>query len=74
MRSIYQVATEKGEQDLKSIMYHRIMTCFQSAPTRAAVLLDLTRMETEEGNRMEMIGHPAVVIWINDGLEIEETQ
>jgi hypothetical protein len=68
------VATEKGEQDFKGFMHYRIMTRSQSAPTRAAVLLNLTRMETEEGNRMEMVGHPAIVIWINDGLEIEETQ
>jgi len=31
-------------------------------------------MEAGEGNRMEPADRPAVVLWVNDGLEIEDTQ
>ncbi|KIM19648.1 hypothetical protein M408DRAFT_313788, partial [Serendipita vermifera MAFF 305830] len=46
----------------------------EKAPTRAAVLLALTRMETEQQERVLPAGLTAAAVWINDGLEIEDTQ
>ncbi|KIM27650.1 hypothetical protein M408DRAFT_24310 [Serendipita vermifera MAFF 305830] len=51
-------------------------TYISSVPTRAQVLQRLTQFEAPELGRAADLDHerPALVFWVNDGLEIEESQ
>jgi hypothetical protein len=72
VRSIYQPLTDNGQYRLCSANH----TDTIPVPTRAQVLRRLTQFDVPELDRAAGVNHeqPALVFWVNDGLDIEESQ
>jgi hypothetical protein len=72
-KTIYQLAMEEG---VHLLAFLSSSDTFRPAPSQAAILRELSQQHDPANARPQIPGEnvPAIALWLNDGLELEDTQ
>ena len=74
------ISTKQPLRKVRSYLLCRLLSVCRttestpSEPTRASILAELIRLENDGVTRMAPNDHSDAALWINEGLELEESQ